>query len=110
MKISFLTSWFSVAGMMFSGVTVLPGTAVLYGSELLPKYEKYLETHAGDPVEGKQLFDQENRAGCIRCHGGDDAGKLVGPSLSSIGDKYDDKGLIQSIIQPSHTLTSCTLV
>src|SRR5215203_5176240 len=42
----------------------------------------------GDAARGKQIFADEARAACVKCHTTDGHGVKAGPDLSAIGDKF----------------------
>jgi putative heme-binding domain-containing protein len=51
----------------------------------------------GDIAEGKKIFD----AKCATCHKVGEKGENIGPTLSSIGEKFDKKALLDAIINPN---------
>ena len=55
----------------------------------------------GDVLRGKQIFTDETKAACSKCHTVDGRGVKAGPDLSSIGDKFPRRELIRSILEPS---------
>lgn len=55
----------------------------------------------GNVAKGEALFNDEKRAGCIRCHQVNHKGGNVGPDLSSIGATKDRKYLIDAVLEPS---------
>jgi cytochrome c oxidase cbb3-type subunit III len=59
---------------------------------------------AGDPVEGKKIF--EGSANCSSCHMVNGTGGLLGPNLSRIGAARSIPYLIDSIRQPDKELSS----
>ena len=50
---------------------------------------------------GRQLFQDERKAACVKCHSLDGTSSKAGPDLQSIGDKYPRRDLIQSVLEPS---------
>jgi len=55
----------------------------------------------GDAKKGEALFNDEKRAGCIRCHKVNSTGGTIGPDLSSIGATKEKRYLIDSVLEPS---------
>lgn len=58
----------------------------------------------GNPSRGKAIFNDEQRAGCSRCHSIDGKGGRVGPDLFAIGDKFGRREIIDSVLSPSATI------
>ena len=61
------------------------------GDELAP----YRRVEGGDPSRGKVTFES---AGCAKCHA--IKGRLAGPELGSVGDKYGREQLVQAVLEP----------
>jgi putative membrane-bound dehydrogenase-like protein len=57
----------------------------------------------GDPEEGKHLF-HSRRAACYACHQVQGQGGKIGPDLSTIGGRRNDRDLIEAIVYPSSSL------
>lgn len=55
----------------------------------------------GDAKKGQAIFNDEKRAGCIRCHKVNSTGGAIGPDLSSIGATKEKRYLIDSVLEPS---------
>lgn len=55
----------------------------------------------GDVSRGKQLFFDENKCGCARCHSIDGTASKVGPDLFAAGDKFPRRELVRAILEPS---------
>jgi putative heme-binding domain-containing protein len=68
------------------------------------EYRNFAMAHQGDVEKGKQLFNDEQRLGCSRCHTVDGKASLAGPDLLSIGDKFGRRDLVDSILTPSATI------
>jgi len=58
----------------------------------------------GSVARGKEIFGDEQKAACVKCHSVDGSSKLAGPDLFAIGDKFPRRELIQSILEPSATI------
>src|SRR5688572_30022556 len=55
----------------------------------------------GDPVRGKELFFNESKGACAKCHSVDGSASKAGPDLFAAGDKLPRRELIESILEPS---------
>ncbi|MFO0939576.1 MAG: PQQ-dependent sugar dehydrogenase [Pirellulales bacterium] len=64
---------------------------------------EFAMNHPGNIAEGKKLFEDQ-RVGCNKCHGIDGTSRSVGPNLNAIGNKFERRDLITSIIEPSRTI------
>ncbi len=64
-------------------------------------YRIFAETHEGDVARGKEVFQNEKKVACQKCHTIDATRKSVGPDLKTIGDKYERRDLIASVLEPS---------
>ena len=82
---------------------LLPQELTADGKALPPMEE--LAAMAGDPERGKTIFFSEDYAQCHRCHQVGGEGKVVGPDLSAIGQKYGREGLLESILFPSAAIS-----
>ena len=58
---------------------------------------------AGNPVTGKQVFINR-QAGCFLCHRVGNDGGRVGPDLSTIGQRRNQRDLLEAVIFPSSSL------
>lgn len=68
-------------------------------------YRKHALTHEGDVARGKQLFNDEQRLGCSKCHSVDGRAGKAGPDLSSAGDAFGRRDLVESVLLPSATIS-----
>ncbi len=55
----------------------------------------------GDAARGREVFQKKDGPKCAVCHSLDPENELAGPTLSAIGSKYDRRGLLDSILNPS---------
>lgn len=55
----------------------------------------------GDPAAGAAVFANAEGANCIACHQIGNKGQMLGPPLSTIGQKLSKAQLYESILQPS---------
>lgn len=82
---------------------LLPQDLTADGKALPPMEE--LIAMKGDPEHGKVVFFSEDYAQCHRCHQVAGQGKVVGPDLSAIGQKFGREGLLESILFPSAAIS-----
>jgi len=61
------------------------------------------ELPAGNPAAGKLVF-ANRQAGCILCHRVGNDGGRVGPDLSTIGQRRNQRDLLEAVIFPSASL------
>lgn len=77
------------------------------------EYQKFAMDHDGDRARGRELFNNEQRAACAKCHSVDGTGAKTGPDLYSAGDQYPRRDLVEAVLRPSATIAvgySTTLV
>src|SRR5688572_15111904 len=55
----------------------------------------------GDPVWGRDLFFNESKGACAKCHSVDGSASKAGPDLFAVGDKLPRRQIIESILEPS---------
>jgi putative membrane-bound dehydrogenase-like protein len=67
----------------------------------LPANPYEIVNRTGDVEKGKQVFYATDGPKCSSCHSLDDAKELAGPNLTTIGSKYDKRGLLDAILNPS---------
>ena len=70
----------------------VPGKEVYRGRAL---------TREGDAARGRERFQQMT---CAQCHTVDGSGRLAGPDLSAIGDKFRREDLVMSVLDPSSAI------
>lgn len=68
--------------------------------ELLPKVEELIAR--ADPERGKQVFE---KATCVKCHKVGNYGSGIGPDLSTLGNRFTRKDILEAILQPSKTIS-----
>jgi len=79
--------------------------SVLAQAPDLEAYRRHALIHDGDVVRGKQLFNDEQRLGCAKCHSVDGGASKAGPDLFAAGDAFGRRDLIDSILRPSATIS-----
>ena len=67
-------------------------------------YRDFAMGREGNADRGRQLFQDEARAACVKCHSIDGTSSKAGPDLMAVGDKFPRRDLIQSILEPSATI------
>jgi putative heme-binding domain-containing protein len=60
--------------------------------------------HEGVVARGKELFNNEQKTMCARCHSVDGTSSKAGPDLAFTGDKFPRRELITTIIEPSASI------
>jgi putative heme-binding domain-containing protein len=65
------------------------------------EYRDFAMGRDGNALRGKELFFNETKTGCSKCHSMDGNATKVGPDLFAAGDKFPRRDLIQSILEPS---------
>jgi len=70
-------------------------------NKTLPANPRAISLRQGDPEKGRLIFNSKDGAKCSTCHSLDPRMELAGPSLGSIGSKYDKVGLLDAIMNPS---------
>jgi putative heme-binding domain-containing protein len=68
------------------------------------EYRRFALLHEGIPSRGKQLFNDERKIACAKCHTVDGSAGKAGPDLFAIGDKFGRGDIIDSILNPSQTI------
>jgi putative heme-binding domain-containing protein len=68
-------------------------------------YRNHALTRNGDVGNGRRLFSTDPRLNCANCHSVDGTASKAGPDLQSAGDAFGRRDLIQSILQPSATIS-----
>jgi putative membrane-bound dehydrogenase-like protein len=58
----------------------------------------------GDPVHGAVVFRDASGAKCVSCHQIGEEGRMVGPPLSTIGQKLSKEQLYQAILYPNDAI------
>src|SRR2546423_5245977 len=70
----------------------------------LREYRDFAMSHDGDAARGRDLFNNEQRLACAKCHSVDGSANRAGPDLLTIGDSYPRRELIRSVLEPSSTI------
>jgi putative heme-binding domain-containing protein len=91
-------------------VSGLAGQA--FGSEPPPEirvkpveeYRRGAMQQEGNAARGAQLFANEERTLCTKCHSVDGQGRKAGPDLATVGDRFSRRELIEAILTPSASI------
>jgi putative heme-binding domain-containing protein len=67
-------------------------------------YRDYALSHDGNAARGKELFMNEQKAACVKCHSTDGTSRLAGPDLFAIGDKFPKAEIVRSVLEPSASI------
>ncbi|HEU0010863.1 MAG TPA: PQQ-dependent sugar dehydrogenase [Verrucomicrobiae bacterium] len=67
----------------------------------LREYRDYAMGHDGNAARGRELFLDEQRAACAKCHSVDGSSGKAGPDLYAVGDKFPRRELILAVLEPS---------
>ena len=70
--------------------------------EELSAYLDGPEAKAGNPQSGAHLF---TTAQCIKCHRFNGTGESIGPDLTTVGQRFQRKEVLESIVFPSHVIS-----
>jgi putative heme-binding domain-containing protein len=68
------------------------------------EYRRFALPREGDAERGKQLFADERRTACAKCHSVDGKNAKAGPDLFAVGDKFPRGELIAAVLEPSATI------
>ena len=67
----------------------------------LREYRDFAMGRDGNPARGRELFNNEERAACVKCHSVDGTSSKAGPDLTAVGDKFPRRELIRALLEPS---------
>jgi putative heme-binding domain-containing protein len=62
-------------------------------------------SRTGDAERGRKLFFDVDRVQCSKCHRIGELGERIGPDLTGIGDRLSRIHIVESILEPSRTVT-----
>ena len=92
--------WVSLAAGVF---TALAGYAqpARTGVPTSAAYADFAMRNSGNVTRGRELFGDETRTACSKCHSVDGSSGLAGPDLFAAGDKFPRRELIRAVLEPS---------
>ncbi|HXJ61571.1 MAG TPA: PQQ-dependent sugar dehydrogenase, partial [Verrucomicrobiae bacterium] len=67
----------------------------------LQDYRNFAMGHDGNAARGRDLFNNEQRGACSKCHSVDGGSSKAGPDLFAVGDKFPRRELIRAVLEPS---------
>jgi putative heme-binding domain-containing protein len=67
----------------------------------LREYREFAMVHDGNAGRGRELFNDDQKAACAKCHSVDGSSSKAGPDLFAVGDKFPRAELIRAILEPS---------
>ena len=67
----------------------------------LREYRDFAMGHDGSAARGREFFNDEQRAACVKCHSVDGSSSKAGPDLFAVGDKFPRPELIRAVLEPS---------
>src|SRR6266576_6720017 len=67
----------------------------------LREYRDFATGQDGNAAHGRELFNNEQRAACFKCHSVDGTSSKAGPDLYAVGDKSPRPDLITAVLEPS---------
>jgi putative membrane-bound dehydrogenase-like protein len=62
-------------------------------------------SRTGDVERGRKLFLDAAKSQCIKCHQIGSQGERIGPELTGLGDRFSRIHIVESILEPSRTVT-----
>lgn len=77
--------------------------AIKPGASLMDEYMESL--FGGNRNNGRNIFNNNSTAQCVRCHNMGSEGGSVGPNLSKIGGTLSREQILQALIEPSARLS-----
>ena len=67
----------------------------------LREYRDFAMAREANAARGGELFKNEQRLACSRCHSVDGSSSKAGPDLFAVGDKFPRRELIRAVLEPS---------
>ena len=68
------------------------------------EYREFAMGHDGNASSGRELFLNEKRVACAKCHSVDGTSSKAGPDLFAVGDRYPRDELIRAVLEPSSVI------
>lgn len=98
---------FSQIGLALALIVPAPGaesptqTSSTDSAKELREYRDFAMGHDGNTARGRALFNDEQRAACVKCHSVDGSSSKAGPDLFAVGDKFPPPEMIRAVLEPS---------
>ncbi len=67
----------------------------------LREYRDFAMGRDGNAERGRELFNNDQRLACAKCHSVDGSSAKAGPDLLAVGDKFPRRELIHAVLEPS---------
>lgn len=91
---------FASSSAILLGLTLI--SAISTGQvPAIDDYRLFALQHDGEAGRGRELFGNEQRLGCVKCHSIDGKGGKAGPDLFAVGDQFPRREIIEAILRPS---------
>ena len=58
----------------------------------------------GNPIRGREVYFNEQKSGCAKCHRLGEQGQALGPDLTGAGRRFSRIHIIESILEPSRSI------
>ena len=97
-RLTYLATTGAVCLLIIASLCAAPDALTPPNKEEYRRFAMLLE---GDAARGKQLFADEHRTACAKCHSVDGKGSKAGPDLFAVGDKFPRRELIDAVLEPS---------
>src|SRR5690349_19917152 len=96
----------AIAGALALGVSAadVGVGAIAEKARDLREYRERAANQEGDTTRGKELFFDDSRCACARCHSVAGSASKAGPDLFTAGDKFPRRDLIRAILEPSESI------
>jgi len=65
------------------------------------EYRDFAMGHDGSVAHGRELFNDDRRLACAKCHSVDGRSSKAGPDLFAVGDKFPRRELVRAVLEPS---------
>jgi putative heme-binding domain-containing protein len=92
--------WLAGALAMFCAVAPA-ADAPIDATRQLREYRDFAMGRDGNATRGRELFNNEQRVACVKCHSVDGSSSKAGPDVYAIGDKFPRSELIRAVLEPS---------
>jgi len=73
----------------------------IHAAQQVREYRDFAMGHDGNAARGGELFNNEQRVACFKCHSVDGTSSKAGPDLFAAGDKFPRPELITAVLEPS---------
>jgi len=81
-----------------------PQPAPIDPARQVREYRDFAMGHDGNAARGREIFNDEQRVACVKCHSVDGTGSKAGPDLFAVGDNFPRRELATAVLEPSATI------